>query len=142
MGLAFRHVEHLQAWGAASGTESSCAIQVRGAHVPFHKGCPIMHRMLIETHSMPSGMGCALREYLCLSGKGSAFRHGERLQEVEALCREHRAWRLHGILSPSLSVLPREAVWNSVSPFLCVLPLQFLQALGVTTAVTRSNCRH
>ena len=35
-----------------------------------------------------------------------------------------------------------EAVWNSVSPFLCVLPLQFLQALGVTTAVTRSNCRH
>ena len=40
-------------------------------------------------------MGCALRECLCLSGKGSAFRtgrafkHGEWLQEVEALCCEH-----------------------------------------------------
>ena len=83
MGLAFRHVEHLQAWGASSGTGSSCAIQVRRAHVPFNKGCPIMHRTLIETHSMPSGMGCTLREYLCLSGKESAFqaesafRHGE-----------------------------------------------------------------
>ena len=34
-------------------------------------------------------MVCALSECLCLSGKGSAFRHGEWLQELEALCCEH-----------------------------------------------------
>lgn len=86
MGLAFRHWELLQAWGESSGTGSSCAIRARGAHVPFTKGCPVMHRELKETQRMPSGRGAAseithaIQAMGVTTGTGSAFRHGEGLQ--------------------------------------------------------------
>ena len=97
MVLAFRQWELLQAWGTASGTASSCAIQARGAHVPFNKGRPIMHRALKETQRMPSGRGAPSESAYAIqakgvpSGTGSAFRHAEWRQKLEGLCREHRA---------------------------------------------------
>ena len=76
---------------------------------------------------MPSCMGCTLRDACALQaqevplGTGSAFRHrhGKWLQELEALCWEHRgletlcwehrAWRAgRDSVSPSVSVLSRE----------------------------------
>ena len=80
-------------------------------------------------------------------------------QNLEARCSWHRAWRLHGILCLPLSLtFPWNFCAEATEPGCClgfcvsclsVLPLQFLQhwecrlqSLGMTTAVTRSNCRH
>ena len=146
-GLEYRHLELFQARGMPSGTGSGFRHKVRlqawGASVLFrHRACPQALGSPSGTghtqaKGVPSPMGCALRECLCLqakgmpSGKGSAFRHGEWLQQLEALfckhwgleawCCEHRclepryestgAWRGFLGFCASLSVLPQESLW-------------------------------
>ena len=129
MEFVFRHWEHLQVQGAASCTgcdfrhgEPLCSSGTGRAL--RHWACPQAQGALrqgVRCHpwGAPSESACAFQAKGVPSGMGSAFRHGEWLQELEALCWEHRgletrcwehrAWRAgRDSVSPSVSVLPRE----------------------------------
>ena len=130
-GSTSRYSERLHAQGATSGTGSLCALQAlhQALGSPSGTGRP-------QARGAPSPMGCALRECLCLSGKGSAFRNGEYIEAWGVpsgmvsgfsnwtLCAASSgAWRLRAASTGAWSLGmrapgPGGAAWDSVSPSL------------------------
>ena len=150
-GSPFRYSERLHAQGATSGMGSLCALWAQGAprdtglairdRANSGKGCAITHGVRPQRLPVPFRQRECLQERGMHSGMGSAFRHGEWLQELEALCCkhwglgalycehrslgalccehwglearccEHRDWRGCLRFCASLSLLPQEALW-------------------------------
>ena len=141
--------ERLLAWALSSGTGSflrhAARLQAPGSPVPFRQG----EHMCLSTRGSPSCTvnsrrhrdalmhGVHPQRCLCIAGTGSAFRHWECIQaqvEPSGMVSGFRNWRLCARSTES-----EEAAWDSVTPSLSVLPLQFLQSLGVPTSGTGSE---